>query len=321
VDKRPRRVYHCRIMSDKLRSDLLLLLAAAIWGLAFVAQRLGMEHTGPLAFNASRFLLGALVLLPVMRARARTGGPGGGPPAPWRQDLRRGLVLGLVLFGGATLQQVGVVYTTAGKAGFITGLYVVLVPVLGLAVGQRTGPRTWAGGLLAVVGLYLLSVTGRLHMEQGDLYVLGGAFFWATHVLFIARWAPRTEPVRLAALQFAVCGVISLLAALVLEPDSWQGLHGALGPILYAGLLSTGVAYTLQVVAQRHAPPAHAAIILSLEAVFAVLGGLALLGESLPLRGWVGCALMLAGMILSQLAPARRTSPRQTSGAPQTPAT
>ncbi len=305
-------------MSIKLRSDLLLLLTAAIWGLAFVAQRVGMQDTGPLAFNASRFLLGALVLVPVVRARARTGGPGGGPPAPWRLDLRRGLVLGLVLLGGATLQQMGVVYTTAGKAGFITGLYVVLVPVLGLAVGQRTGGRTWLGGLLAVAGLYLLSVTGTLHMARGDLLVFIGAFFWAVHVLFIARWAPRTEPVRLAMLQFLVCGVVSLVAALILEPESWGGLRGAFWPIVYAGVMSTGVAYTLQVVAQRHAPPAHAAIILSLEAVFAVLGGLVMLGESLSLRGWTGCALMLAGMILSQLAPRR---PEKDSRVPPAPAT
>jgi drug/metabolite transporter (DMT)-like permease len=297
-------------MSSKLRSDLLLLLTAAIWGLAFVAQRVGMDHTGPLAFNASRFLLGALVLVPVVRARSRTGGPGGGPPDRWGADLRRGLVLGLVLLGGATLQQVGVVYTTAGKAGFITGLYVVLVPVLGLVVGQRTSGRTWLGGLLAVVGLYLLTVTGTLHMARGDLLVLIGAVFWAAHVLLIGRWAPRTEPVRLAMLQFATCGVASLLAALVLEPDSWPGLRGALWPILYAGLLSTGVAYTLQVVAQRSAPPAHAAIILSHEAVFAVLGGLVLLGETLSPRGWIGCALMLTGMILSQLAPQRKPVPQ-----------
>ena len=299
-------------MTPKLRSDLLLLLAAAIWGLAFVAQRLGMEHVEPFAFNAARFALGALALIPVVRARSRTGGPGGGPPAPWRRDLRRGAVLGGVLFGGATLQQFGVVETTAGKAGFITGLYVVLVPFLGLCVGQSTHGRTWVGAVLAVVGLYLLSITGTLHMQQGDVLVLLGAFFWAVHVLLIGRWAPRTEPVRLAALQFAVCSLLSLPLALGLEEPTWQGLRGALGPILYAGLLSTGVAYTLQVVAQRQAPPAHAAIILSLEAVFAVLGGMVMLDESLGARGIAGCVLMLTGMIVSQLEPRPRTGPRPT---------
>jgi len=286
-------------MTPKLRSDLLLLLAAAIWGFAFVAQRLGMEHTGPLTFNATRFALGAIALVPVVIARSRNGPP----PAPWRRDLRRGLILGLVLFGGATLQQFGVVYTTAGKAGFITGLYVVLVPFLGLLVGQHTSSRTWGGAALAVAGLYFLTITGNLSMAKGDLLVLLSAFFWSTHVLLIGRWAPRTEPVRLAALQFAVCSVVSVVAAFSFEDPTWSGIHGALWPILYAGLLSTGVAYTLQVVAQRQAPPAHAAIILSLEAVFAVLGGMMMLGESLAPRGLLGCGLMLTGMIISQIRP------------------
>ncbi|MEZ4388094.1 MAG: DMT family transporter [Candidatus Krumholzibacteriia bacterium] len=288
-------------MTDKLRSDLLLLLAAAIWGLAFVAQRLGMEHLGPLTFNAVRFVMGAAALAPVVWWRGR-----GGRAQPWPVDLRRGLVLGLVLCGGATLQQWGVVSTTAGKAGFITGLYVVLVPFLGLFIGQRTHGRTWAGAVLAVVGLYFLTITGRLAMSRGDTLVLVGAVFWATHVLLIGRWAPHTEPVRLAALQFLVCGVISAAAGLPLERPNVGAIAAAAGPLLYAGLASTGIAYTLQVVAQRHAPPAHAAIILSLEAVFAVLGGMLVLGEALPTRGLLGCVLMLAGMILSQLEPRRR---------------
>ena len=319
-------------MSPKLRSDLLLLLAAAIWGFAFVAQRLGMEHTGPLTFNGVRFALGAAALLPIIWRRrvgagrtsgavgglgavdpagagasSRDGKPRGGGSA--NRGLRRGLVLGLVLTGGATLQQAGLVFTTAGKAGFITGLYVVLVPLLGLGLGQRTRGTTWLGAVLAAGGLYLLSITGRLHMELGDILVLGGALFWAVHVLLIGRWAPDTDPVQLACLQFMVCSFLSLIGAFVLEDPSWGQLRGALWPILYAGLLSTGVAYTLQVVAQRHAPPAHAAIILSLEAVFAALGGGVVLGERLTPRGAAGCALMLAGMILSQLAPAARRRP------------
>lgn len=288
-------------MNDKLRSDLLLLLAAAIWGFAFVAQRMGMEHLGPLSFNAIRFVMGGVALLPLVHLRGRNG-----QAAPWRTDLRRGLVLGLVLTGGATLQQWGVVHTTAGKAGFITGLYVVLVPILGLLVGQRTHGRTWVGALLAVVGLYLLTITGRLVMGLGDSLVLAGALFWSVHVLLIGRWAPRTEPVRLAALQFLVCGALSGAVGLPLEQPDLAAVRGAMWPLLYAGLASTGIAYTLQVVAQRHAPPAHAAIILSLEAVFAVLGGLLMLGESLAARGLAGCALMLTGMILSQLEPARK---------------
>jgi drug/metabolite transporter (DMT)-like permease len=281
-------------MQPRLRADLLLLLAAAIWGFAFVAQRLGMEFVGPLTFNATRFAIGAVVLVPLARARAAAA-------APWRDDLPRGVALGAVLFCGAYLQQRGLVTTTAGNAGFITGLYVILVPILGLALGQRARAATWFGAVLAVVGLYLLAVHDRFTVAAGDLLVLVGAFFWAVHVVLIGRFSPRTEPVRLAALQFAVCAVLSFGGALGFEEVAWAGIRGAAGPILYAGLLSTGIAYTLQVVAQRKAPPAHAAIILSLEAVFALLGGVVVLGESLGARGLAGCAVMLAGMIVSQL--------------------
>jgi drug/metabolite transporter (DMT)-like permease len=281
-------------MTPRLRADLLLLLAAAIWGFAFVAQRLGMDFVGPLTFNGVRFALGALVLVPIARARASSA-------ASWRDDLPRGLALGVVLFGGATLQQWGMVTTTAGKAGFITGLYVILVPLLGLLVHQRTAVNTWLGAVLAVGGMFLLTVTERFTIARGDLLVLAGALFWAVHVLLIGRYSPRTEPVRLAALQFAVCAILSLGGSLALEHPTTANLRAAMGPILYAGLLSTGVAYTLQVVAQQKAPPAHAAIILSLEAAFALLGGVIVLGESLGARGLAGCAVMLAGMILSQV--------------------
>ncbi|MGD8440971.1 MAG: DMT family transporter [Holophagae bacterium] len=291
-------------MNDKLRSDLLLLMAAAIWGFAFVAQRMGMEHLGPFTFNTFRFLMGAAVLVPIVSWWGRSG-----RAAPWPIDLRRGAILGLVLFGGASLQQWGVVYTTAGKAGFITGLYVVLVPILGLFIGQRTKGRTWVGAVLAVVGLYLLTMTDHLVMSLGDTLVLAGALFWAMHVLLIGRWAPHTDPVRLAALQFLVCGVISGAVGLPLEQPTLEAVADTAGPLLYAGLASTGIAFTLQVVAQRHAPPAHAAIILSLEAAFAVLGGWLLLGEILSVRGLIGCVLMLSGMILSQLEPRRRRPP------------
>ncbi|MBD3220941.1 EamA family transporter [bacterium] len=286
-----------------MRSDLLLLLVAAIWGLAFVAQRQGMDHVGPLTFNAVRFVMGAIALIPVVRWRSRIV-----PGAAWSVDLRRGVVLGLVLTGGATLQQWGVVYTTAGKAGFITGLYVVLVPFLGLFVGQSTHRRTWIGAVLAVVGLYLLTIHDQLVMGLGDGLVLLGALFWAIHVLLIGRWARHTEPVRLAALQFATCGVVSGLVGVPLEQPAMGAVFDAAGPLLYAGLASTGIGYTLQVVAQRSAPPAHAAIILSLEAVFAVIGGVVMLGETLAARGLIGCALMLAGMVISQLEPRRRRS-------------
>ena len=278
----------------------MLLLAAVIWGLAFVAQRIGMEHVGPFTYNGVRFFLGALSLLPLLwlgRHSAVPVGAGG-----WRPILGGGLLAGLILFAGASLQQAGIVYTTAGKAGFITGLYVVIVPLLGLLWGHRTPWSTWIGAALAVAGLYLLTLTDDLTLAEGDGLVLIGAFFWAGHVLVIGWLSGRhIEPVLLACLQFIVCAVLSLAVAVVTEPITLAGLWGGAMPILYGGLLSVGVAYTLQVVAQRDAPPAHAAIILSLETVFAALGGWLLLNESLSGRGLIGCALMFAGMLLSQL--------------------
>jgi drug/metabolite transporter (DMT)-like permease len=285
------------LVSSRLRADLLLFLVAAIWGSAFIAQRVGMDHVGPLAFNGVRFALGAIALLPLaVYRRHRTPGD----RRPWRRDLSPGALLGGILFAGATLQQWGLVYTTAGKAGFITGLYVVLTPILGLLVGQRTSRRTWTGGLLAAVGLYLLSVTAAATIAPGDGLVLISSVFWAAHVVCVGCFARDAEPVGLACMQFAVCAGLSLLAAVFLEDTSVIGVQGALGAILYAGLLSTGVGYTLQVVAQRSAPPGHAAIILSLEAVFATAAGMLLLDEALSMRGAAGCVLMLAGMVWSQ---------------------
>jgi drug/metabolite transporter (DMT)-like permease len=287
------------LTSKTLKAELLLLLAAVIWGFAFVAQRVGMDHVGPFTYNGVRFILGALSLLPLLWIGRRSVAPVG--PGGWRPILGGGLLAGLLLFAGASLQQVGIVYTTAGKAGFITGLYVVIVPAISLFLGHRTPWSTWAGTALAVAGLYLLTLTDDLTLADGDGLVLLGAFFWAGHVLMIG-WLSgrRIEPILLACLQFIVCAVLSLAVAVVSEPITLAGLWGGALPILYGGLLSVGVAYTLQVVAQRDAPPAHAAIILSLETVFAALGGWLLLNEILSGRGLIGCALMFAGMLLSQ---------------------
>jgi drug/metabolite transporter (DMT)-like permease len=286
--------------SQGVKSDGLLLLTAFIWGFAFVAQRMGMDHIGPFMFNGIRFLLGALVLVPVF-LRSRAGGAcrrssGGGP-----SGIRVGAITGGVLFLGASLQQVGLVYTTAGNAGFITGLYVVIVPILGLALGARTNAGTWLGAILAAVGLYLLSVSEALTIAYGDLLVLVGAFFWAIHVHLVGRFAGRMEASRLALSQYLACACLSLVVGLLIETTTLDGLYAASLPIFYGGALSVGVAYTLQIVGQRHAHPAHAAILLSLEAVFAALGGWLVLGEVMSARSLLGCALMLGGMLLSQL--------------------
>ena len=286
-----------------LKAEGLLLLAAAIWGFAFVAQRVGMEHTGPFTFNAVRFALGSGALALVLAIRRRRAGQVARAPDDRRWMLIGAGVAGGVLFLGASLQQSGLVHTTAGKAGFITGLYVVIVPLLGLFWKQRPGAGTWVGATVSVVGLYFLCASDILALGRGDSLVLAGAFFWAAHVLIIGWLTKRLDPLVLALLQFVVCSVLSFAAALLVEEIILADIVRAAAPILYSGFLSVGVAYTLQVVAQRRVPPAHAAIILSLETVFAVLGGWVVLSETLSARALAGCALMLTGMLLSQLGP------------------
>ncbi len=280
------------------RANLLLLITAIIWGLAFVAQRAGMEYIGPFTYNGIRFGLGSISLIPLLlytekrRQRAESD----------KKTMIIGCAMaGGVLFCGASLQQAGLVYTTAGKAGFITGLYVVIVPILGLFVKQKTGLGMWIGALIAAWGMYLLSVTESLTIAFGDLLVLLGAIFWAAHVLIISWLSPKMNPIKIAVVQFAACSVLSLMVAVMVEEIAWQGIKNATIPILYGGFMSVGVAYTLQVVGQQKAHPTHASIILSLEAAFAAIGGGLMLGEHLSMRGMTGCVLMLVGMLISQL--------------------
>ncbi len=288
-------------MSRSLKADILLLITALVWGLAFVAQRVGMEYVGPFAFNGVRFALGALALLPLAVRGNGALRPAEGMRAPvWLGCL----CAGVVLTAGASLQQIGMQETTAGKAGFITCLYVILVPLFAAVLGRRTPLGTWIGAGAAVVGMYLLSINEDFSVNRGDMLELAGAVFWAGHVLVAAWFAPRMNPIHLAVGQYVVCCVLSLILAVVLgESFAWEGFRQAAVPILYGGLLSVGLAYTLQLVAQRDANPSHAAIILSLESVFAALAGWVLIGETLTMRGIIGCALMLAGMLLSELWP------------------
>lgn len=284
--------------SKVLKANAMLLLTAVIWGGGFVAQRLGMQSMGPFTFNGFRFALGALALLPFLvwhdRDRHRQ-----------RTDLKSLLVVGgaagCFLFFGATFQQLGLVYTTAGKAGFVTGLYIIIVPVLGMIWGDRAGPYTWAGAFLATAGLYFLSVKQNFSLAYGDALVLVGAFFWAGHVQFIAHFTSRVGALRLSFVQSLITSLISFAVGFSVETTSLSMIREAGLPILYGGIISIGIAYTLQIVAQQIARPAHAAILLSLESVFAVLWGWLILGEVLTSRGILGSGLMLAGMILAQL--------------------
>lgn len=281
-----------------------LLLAAAIWGFAFVAQREGMRHIGPFTFNALRFAMGGLAILPWFASR----GPGKEVPDDVsRWTVRMGILsAGVVLFASAALQQIGLVSTTAGKAGFITGLYVVIVPLLSLLWRHRVPKTAWAGCLLATVGMYLLTVTDGMSIAAGDVLVLASAVGWAVHV-HLAGWLVRhVRAVRLAVLQFAICSLLSSIVAIIHESLSVSALREALWPLAYAGVVSVGIAYTLQLVGQRTVPPSQAGVVMSLEAAFAVLGGWFFLAETLTPRGLVGCGLMMAGMALAQLrSPAR----------------
>ena len=289
--------------TQALKTDLLMLIAAAIWGFAFVAQREGMETMGPFLFSGVRFLIGVVALSPVVWFLSKKPQQTHKAEVSAKKLIFAGTVAGLLLFGGISCQQVGLQYTTAGKAGFITGLYIFFVPLIGLFLGQRTGSGTWLGATIALFGLYLLSIKEDFTIAEGDLLQLICAVFFAAHVLVIGYLAKRMDTLKLALVQYLVCGVISLLIAIAIEMISWDMIVATAIPLLYAGIMSTGIAYTLQVVAQQHAHSSHAAIILSLEGAFAVLGGWLLLDEHLPARGLLGCALMLTGMFLSQLFP------------------
>ena len=286
-----------------LKSDALLLFASAIWGFAFVAQRIGMDYVGPFTFNGVRFALGSLVLLPLIlrngiwentseKSTSLTG---------TKKIIFGGVLLGITLFAAASLQQVGLVYTTAGNAGFITGLYVVIVPILGLFWRQRPNAGTWIGALLAAIGLYFLSVTHEFTISFGDSLELIGAFLWAGQILIVGWLSPKIDPLKLAFAEFSACSLLSLITAFIFEEIVLNALLQATIPILYGGVLSVGVAFTLQVIAQRNAHPAHAAIIFSLESVFAAFGGWLILNETISSRSLVGCTLMFSGMLLSQL--------------------
>ncbi len=284
-----------------LQTNLLLLLVAMIWGSAFVAQRLGMDSIGPLLFSGLRFILGALVVLPFLLYRRHAGKVS--TPFLDPSLLRGGFLLGLIVTAGINLQQAGLLFTSVSHAGFITGMYVLMVPLLGLLIGLRTNTGTWLGAVLAMCGLYLLTVEDGFRIAGGDWLQLASALCWAVQVLVMGYLAKKHDPLRLAFIQFVTCAVFSLLAALLLEPFSLPHIVQAAPALLYAGILSIGIAFSLQAIALQRARPAHAAIILSLEGVFAAIAAALFLGETLSVQGYFGAALMLGAMLLAQLWP------------------
>lgn len=275
-------------------SHVLLILVAAIWGFAFVAQSTGMAHLGPHSFNAARFLLGALSLVPLWFILGKH-------KLPMNKDLFiGGLVAGTVMFGGFSFQQMGLQHTTAGNAGFITGMYIVMVPIAGIALGHATNMKTWAGVLLALAGLYALSVSDDFSINTGDAQVLVGAVFWTAHVLILGWLCSKVDAISLSIVQFLVATVLATILMFTLEEPRVEQFELALLPLLYAGVASSGIAFTLQIIAQRQVAPSVTALILSTEAVFAVIGGWLLLNEQLTSNQLTGCGLMLLGMLISQ---------------------
>ena len=283
--------------SIKFFASIGLVTTAAIWGFAMAAQREGSRYLSPFTFNAARFTMGALTMLPLMlRENKRTLSFLSG------REAACGAVLSCILFCASLLQQMAVGEAGAGKAGFLTALYVVLVPVLGVFLGKKTGATTWLALLLALPALYLLCVPGgeRFSLEGPDVLLLIGAFFWAAHILATDHFVRFVAPLKLCAVQFAAGAALNWLCALLFETITGENLLRALVPVLYCGILSTGVGYLLQTVGQRGCRPAFAALILSLESVFCIISGALLLGERMDGRGYLGCALMLLAVLLAQ---------------------
>lgn len=309
-------------MKQQAKGTIYLLLTAFIWGSAFVAQKKGMDFIGPFTFNGIRSFIGTLVLIPVIwfmvrAARAKAGAaaessPGesavSGPdpdalsdPDSKRNLLIGGICCGIAMFSASSLQQIGMVYTSSGKAGFITALYIIIVPLLGILIGKKVRPILWLCVAMAVVGLYLLTMSGAITVNKGDILITACAFVFAAHILIIDHFSPRTNAVALSAVQLFVTGLLSLPCMIIFEDIDWSAVLDCWLPILYAGVLSCGVAYTLQVVAQKFTDPTVASLLLSLESVFAVLAGMVVLGEMMSGREFAGCVIMFSAIILAQL--------------------
>lgn len=294
-----------------LKNSLLLLLAAVIWGIAFVAQSVGMDYVGGFTFNAVRSLIGSAVLVPLIlipgqnnsdsfeiseAAASTTSG------IQKRKDLIiGGISCGICLCLASNFQQFGIKYTTVGKAGFITACYIVIVPIIGLFLGKKCSKFIWAAVVMALIGLYLLCITDGFSIGKGDLLVLVCAFLFSVHILVIDHFSPKVDGVKLSCLQFLTCGILSGIPALLFEHPRFSAICQAWMPILYAGIMSCGVAYTLQIIGQNNMNPTVASLILSLESCISVLAGWVLLGQQLSTKEILGCVIMFAAIILAQL--------------------
>lgn len=299
---------------NNTKNTFLLLLTAFIWGVAFVAQSVGMDYVGPLTFNAVRFIIGAIFLIPCIafldKLKEKENQAAGknitAAPQNKKVLITGGICCGIAIAAASTLQQYGIAYTTVGKAGFITALYIVIVPILGIFLKKKPRLIIWLSVLLALVGLYFLCMTDSLSFSKGDTLVLLCAFVFSLHIMIIDHFSPMVDGVRMSCIQFAVAGILCGIPALIFEHPTFSSLIAAWAPVLYAGILSCGVAYTLQIVAQKNYDPTVASLLLSLESVFSVLAGWVILHQSLSPREIFGCVLVFIAIILVQL-PAPKT--------------
>ena len=293
------------------KNACMLFLTAFIWGTAFVAQSVGMDYLGPFGFNGIRSLIGGIALLPCIYILGKIDKKSGGKEDP-KTLAAGGICCGLALFAASSMQQIGIQYTTAGKAGFVTAFYIVLVPVAGIFLGKKTGWKVWLAVVMALAGLYFLCITESFTIGRGDIYVFISAILFTIHILIIDYFAPRTDGVKMSCIQFFVAGILSIFPMMAFETTTVEGIMLSWGPLLYAGVLSCGVAYTLQIIGQKNMNPTIASLILSLESCISVLAGWVVLGERLSAREGIGCILMFAAIILAQI-PAKSGKNRQTA--------
>lgn len=288
----------------KIKNGIMLVLTAFIWGTAFVAQSVGMDYLGPFTFNGVRSLIGGAALLPCIWLFQKGKGKATEKPSRGarKELIAGGIACGLLLFAASSLQQIGIQYTTAGKAGFITAFYIVIVPVLGMFLHKKISGKVWGGAVaIALAGLYFLCITEKFAVGKGDILIFLCALVFSIHILVIDYFSPKVDGVKMSCIQFFVCGIVSLPPMFFTETPKIGAIVEGWAPLLYAGVLSCGVAYTLQIIGQKNVNPAVASLILSLESCFSVLAGWMVLGEKLSMRESVGCVLMFAAIILAQL--------------------
>ena len=296
---------------QQIRNSMILLLTAVIWGTAFVAQSVGMDYVGPFTFNAARSLIGAAVLVPCIALLKKIQKKEEGPEEVHKKEdkrtlLRGGICCGVILAVASSFQQFGLLYTTVGKAGFITAMYIILVPLLGIFAGKKVGLRIGISVVIAVAGLYLLCMTESLRLEAGDILVLLCAVVFSFHIMVIDHFSPLVDGVKMSCIQFLTCGILCGICMFLFEAPKLSMILAAWKPVLYAGVMSCGVAYTLQIVGQKGMNPTVASLIMSLESVISVLAGFVLLHEVLSRRELFGCVLMFAAIILAQLPERKR---------------